>query len=108
MYRHYSVQNHWDFPGFYVGEDNNFDDLVDFWNLRAADISLEFDIRRVDRLGAKAAHWAATIRQAPPRPFGPRGLALWHRPECAVDDATERFGDGALRVFRVDTPIWKR
>jgi hypothetical protein len=55
MERHYAVQNHWDFPGFYVGEAGDFDDLVNFWNLRAAEIPLQFfDPRYVDRLRGKS------------------------------------------------------
>ncbi|MBV8190136.1 MAG: hypothetical protein JO339_23025 [Alphaproteobacteria bacterium] len=42
MKRHYVVQNHWDWPGFYVGEADNIGDLVNYWNLRAADIQLVF------------------------------------------------------------------
>jgi len=76
MARHYAVRNNWDDPGFYVGEADNFDDLVNFWNLRAADISLQFfDSRYVDRLSGKTAHWATIVRQAPP---GPSISAHWH------------------------------
>lgn len=32
----------WDNPGFYVGDAQDFDDLVNFWNLRAANIELLF------------------------------------------------------------------
>lgn len=105
--RHYAVQNHSDRPGFYVGEADNFDDLVNFWNLRAADIPLQFfDPRHMDRLGAKTAYWTATVRQTPPGPVGPQGLALWHRSERAIDDARLHFGDGGLTLCRVDASIW--
>jgi hypothetical protein len=33
---------HWGNPGIYVGEANNFEDVVSFWNLRAADVELVF------------------------------------------------------------------
>jgi hypothetical protein len=107
MERHYAVQNHWDWPGFYVGEANNFGDLTNFWNLCAADIPLEFfDPLYADRLGAKAAHWAAAVRQAPPPPHGPEGLAIWHREERPIDDACQHFGDSELRLCDVDESIW--
>lgn len=40
--RHYSIDNSWNWPGFYVGSGNNFDDLVNFWNLRATGVELLF------------------------------------------------------------------
>jgi len=107
MKRHYAVQNHWDWPGFYVGKANNFDDLVSFWNLRAADIPLMFfDPLHVKRLGARAAHWAAMIRQAPPTPRGPQRLALWHRIEQPIDDVSQHFGESGLTLCNVDQPTW--
>ena len=107
MKRHYAVHNHWDWPGFYVGEADNFTDLVNFWNLRAADIALSFfDLRHADRLRGKTAHWAATVRQAPPRPHGPQRLALWHQMERPIDDALQHFGEGGLTLCNVDGPTW--
>jgi len=38
--RHYTVRAGWDYAGFFVGDGGNIDDLVCFWNLRAADIHL--------------------------------------------------------------------
>jgi len=107
MKRHYAVQNHWDWPGFYVGEADNVDDLINFWNLRAADIEmLFFDPRYAERLKGLAAQWATIVRQAPARPHGPQGLALWHRIEQPIDDACQHFGGGGLRLCNVDRPIW--
>jgi len=40
--RHHSIGAGWEFPGFFVGDAANIHDLVAFWNLRAADIFLEF------------------------------------------------------------------
>lgn len=53
--RHYSVQSSWDYSGFYYGDGSNLDDLVAFWNLRAADLGLLF----VDR--THAARFAQLI-----------------------------------------------
>ena len=39
---HYSVINHWDTPGFYLGSVADFDDLINYWNLRATNIDLLF------------------------------------------------------------------
>jgi hypothetical protein len=107
MARHFAVRNDWDYPGFYVGEADNFDDLVNFWNLRAADIPVQFfDSRYADRLGGKTAYWATTVRPAPPGPFGPQGLALWHRLERPIDDDRQHFGEGALTDCRINMEIW--
>ncbi len=107
MYKHHAVRNHWDWAGFYVGEADNFNDLVNFWNLRAADIPLEFfDCRYTDRLRGKALHWAATARQAPTQSHGPQGLALWHRLERPIDDARQHFGEGPLTLCSVDGATW--
>ena len=40
--RHYSIRPGWDHSGFFFGDAGNLDDLVCFWNLRAADIGLQF------------------------------------------------------------------
>jgi hypothetical protein len=40
--RHYGVRAGWDHAGFFVGDAWNIDDLVTFWNLRAADMQLQF------------------------------------------------------------------
>jgi hypothetical protein len=40
MHRHHSVRPAWDYPGFFVGDATDLDDLVRFWNIRAADIRL--------------------------------------------------------------------
>ena len=55
MRRHYSVQSGRDYPGFYIGDVSNLDDLVSFWNLRATDLALLF----VDR--AQATRFAPLI-----------------------------------------------
>ena len=40
--RHYSIRPGWDYAGFYSGTAQDLEDLVAFWNLRAADIRLHF------------------------------------------------------------------
>jgi hypothetical protein len=39
---HYSIREGSDTPGFFSGDASNFDDLVCYWNLRAAGIPLLF------------------------------------------------------------------
>lgn len=52
--RHYSVRvGGWNLPGFFIGDANNIEELVTFWNLRAADISLYFiDLNHVTELSS--------------------------------------------------------
>jgi hypothetical protein len=104
--RHYAVQNYWDHPGFYVGQADDFDDLVNFWNLRAADVPLQFfDQRYAARLRPQVDQWSATVRQSP-RPTGSQGLALWHRHELTLDGEIGAFGEGPLTNCAVGAEVW--
>ena len=40
--RHYNVRARWNYPGFFLGDASDFDDLVCFWNLRASDVPVFF------------------------------------------------------------------
>jgi hypothetical protein len=105
--RHYIVSNHWDQPGFYLGEIDNFDDLVHFWNLRAADIPLLFyDPRYASRLRTIATPWINAIRQAPAQQHGPNGMPIWHRAKRVMDADRAHFGDGAIMEHCVNEPTW--
>lgn len=86
--RHYSVQTNWDYPGFYVGDASNLDDLVTFWNLRAADLALLF----VDR--AQAERYAQAIpewKKHTEKPLSHR--RYWEDQRYAIWFRRERFGD---------------
>jgi len=103
---HFVVRNYRDHPGFYIGEADNFSDLVNYWNLRATGAQLLFyDPRYADRLKAPTDQWIAQVRQAPKPKFRPEGVALWHRQERSIDGDRERFGDG-LALCGVSQPIW--
>lgn len=104
--RHYTVQNYWNHPGFYIGEIDNLQDLINFWNLRAAGISLLFhDPRYSDRLAHLREQWAEQIRQMGPQPHGPEGVAIWHREDRPLGNDHEVFGEG-LSVVRIDNSLW--
>lgn len=79
MKTHYSVQNHWDHDGFYVGSANDFDDLVTFWNLRATDIHLLFvDPAHSARFDARRAKWLEVLRSRPKGRFeSDDQVAIW-------------------------------
>jgi hypothetical protein len=58
LHRHFGIQSYWDYPGFYVGDASNLHDLVAFWNLRAADISLLFvDRTHIGRYATEIPAW---------------------------------------------------
>jgi hypothetical protein len=108
--RHYSIRVGWDHPGFFVGNAANIDDLVRFWNLRAADIHLTFvDPAHIDRYAlinpeyhknmlANLAHLDDEHR---------RKVAVWTRPEI-LDEAIKLFEPGSMIGCRIgDQFFWK-
>jgi hypothetical protein len=112
--RHYSVQSYWDYPGFYVGRASNLNDLVAFWNLRAADLSLLF----VDSV--HAARHALNIpgwKKRTAKLLSHRGerhnqsYAIWRRREH-MSDAGDRaalqepFGNEPCTMCGVDEHLW--
>lgn len=112
--RHYSVRSYWDHHGFYLGNATCLDDLVAFWNLRAADLSLLFvDRAHLDRymhqIPAWKAYTAATLtRQRHPED---QKYAIWWRRERVGDagdtDALRApFGDEVCMICGVDEHLW--
>lgn len=107
--RYYVIRNHWDFPGFYIGQADDFDDLVTFWNLKAADIELKFhDVRYPERFRTVNAFGTDRLTKTLGEDHDFHGIALWHRREreipnhstfgarvmdCAVDDAIWNGGN---------------
>lgn len=73
--------------GVYVGDADNFDDLVNFWNLRAAGAGLIFyDPRhssRLTRVLDSHRSWLATL---PQRPWQRDGAISIYRRESVCDD----------------------
>ncbi len=56
----------WDFPGLYVGEVNDFADVVNFWNLRAASVEVLFlDPAHEARLGEIARAYVEALKGRP-------------------------------------------
>ena len=75
-------------PGFYVGEADNFDDLVTFWNIRAADIPVWFiDRRTMDRYSVllPACIKRATEALAQGRRAWARQVGVWSRGSVEAD-----------------------
>jgi hypothetical protein len=69
----------WGHPGFYVGDANDFDDLVNFWNLRAADIDLIFyDHGHAQRLDPSKTAYLEVLAKRAAGPAGwPDRISVW-------------------------------
>lgn len=106
MKRHYSVQNWWDYPGFFYGNAGDFDDLVTFWNLRATDNHVVFyDPSHEGRFQGIREKWLEVLRAQPARRHEdePR-VAIWSRSRDESRDLSI-FGKG-LSVCTIDDGIW--
>lgn len=112
--RHYSVQSFWDYHGFYLGDASKLDDLVAFWNLRAADLGLLFvDRTHAERYAQQIPAWktytaAALTRR---RHREDQNYAIWWRREHMGDagdmDALRApFGNESCKVCGVDEYLW--
>jgi hypothetical protein len=110
--RHDAVWGGWDRPGFFHGDAQNFDDLVCYWNLRAADISLLFvDPRHTDRYGETIERWDKVMRSevSAYRHEFDRQVGIWVRLKTPEDNTREfmtavlrPFGEKQFAVCRVD------
>ena len=108
--RHYTVRPGWDFEGYFVGDAGSLDDLAYFWNLRAADISLEFldpsHIARYEHFKAECDKLilARVANLADYR----RNIAIWTREE-RIQSALELFEGRRVSVCRIgDDKILER
>ena len=56
----------WDHPGLYVGDANDFADIVNFWNLRAASVQvIFFDPKHEVRLGEMTRAYVKVLKERP-------------------------------------------
>lgn len=78
--RHTGGPPQWQRAGVYVGDVSNFDDLLNFWNLRAADVPLIFyDPAHAARLDMFRDQWCGGIRVDPLWPMEPgEGIPIRH------------------------------
>jgi hypothetical protein len=97
----------WDTPGIYVGNAADFDDIVNFWNLRAADIDvLFFDPTQAMRIRPMIDAYIAVLEQKPPHPVEWLDrIGIWSKAGTAVDAAIFGMKRGASRI-EVSDGIW--
>jgi hypothetical protein len=117
--RHYGIQSHWDFSGFYLGDAGNLDDLVNCWNLRATDTAVLFvDRNQLGRYEHVIPAWSkVTTETLSRRKFEhQRSLAIWTQQQLTPKNPAEHeayldqlkviFGDGPFTLPGVDPLSW--
>jgi hypothetical protein len=106
--RHYTVRPGWDYLGVYVGDASNLVDLTAFWNLRAADISLQFfDPQHLDRYQHIRPEIERRMREALAHlDEHRRKLAVW-ADRTRLESALLLFPDGNLTACGIDEWSWK-
>ncbi|MGZ8252409.1 MAG: hypothetical protein ACXWT7_08690 [Methylophilaceae bacterium] len=114
LIQHYGIQSHWDHHGFYVGDASNLQDLVTFWNLRAANISLLFvDRAYVSRYANVIPPWRKHTAEllSHRRHRDDQNFAIWWRREKIGDsgnseDLRTPFGNEPCIICGVDEYLW--
>jgi len=106
--RHYSVRPGWDYPGLFVGDAARLEDLVCFWNLRAADIPVQFiDPAYLDRFDAVRPVYEANLKESLSHLDNHhRNLAIW-TPSYRSDEVLKLFSNNGYTFCRLDDMSWK-
>jgi hypothetical protein len=97
LHRHDPMLAGWNHAGFFVGDAENIDDLVCFWNLRAADIQLQFlDPAHLDRYEViRPEYEKQTLAALASLPGHHGRIAVWSRAEI-LDDVLKQLGGGFM------------
>ena len=105
--RHYSIQGSGrNRSGFFVGDASNVDDLINYWNLRAADTSLCFvDTNHFGRYVEIIPSWEKIMRENFIQSDSMEGVTLWSRREN-LDENCKLFGDMRLSRTSVSSATW--
>jgi hypothetical protein len=114
--RHYGVSSNWDYPGFFLGDASNLDDLVCSWNLRAADTGVLFvDRNHLARYEHLIPDWSKTTNNVVSRRRFEhhRKPAVWTRRSALPDDMNAHFtevkrifGDAQFMHPTIDISTW--
>lgn len=108
MRRHYSVEAGWNHSGIFVGDATRIADLVAFWNLRAADISVQFfDPARLERFQSVRPRFLQLLKEELSGRDGPHGdIAIWARRD-RLDEAIKLFAGEKIMACGFDEHSWK-
>ena len=96
----------WDHPGLYVGEANDFSDIVNFWNLRAASLNVIFFDPKYDaRLEGLAREYIRLLKERPreDRRFE-ADFAIWSKQGKEVD--LKAFHAASVMRVEIHERIW--
>jgi hypothetical protein len=106
--RHYTVRAGWDRGGFFVGDGGNIDDLVCFWNLRAADIHLQFiDLAHMHRYAVvRPEIEKIALASLAHLDEHHRNLAVWSRTEIIGDVLKHVGGQRVIHCIISDQLLW--
>lgn len=104
--QHYSVMNYWGHPGFYIGSAGDFEDLVNYWNLRATNTHVKFfDPQHADRFHGIRSKWLGDLRARPMGHIGSdNSIAIWSKDRNEGRDLSA-FGEGLL-ICTLDSGAW--
>lgn len=108
MQRHYGIGSNWDYPGFYLGDAGNLDDLVWFWNLRALDMPMFFvDQAHLERYEQVIPPWLkiTTDRLAHRQLQHHRKPAVWSRRDLFPATTPNAHVDELRRIFKTEGPF---
>lgn len=109
LQQHYSVRDGgWNTPGFFFGDVGDMDDLVAFWNIRAANIRLSFiDLNHGSRYEAVLPVLKSYYeRRLAGRPEHWQHVAIWSRSEDRFAPAQELLGEGPWSHCRIGDGLW--
>jgi hypothetical protein len=106
--RHYSVRPGWDGPGFYAGEASDLDDIINFWNLRAADIPVSFlDVGLLGRYALVRPRMEENLRAGAQDPRrGRSAITVWAKRERLEAYAKLLFPDGGVSLCGLREGGW--
>lgn len=93
--RHHSISPGWDYIGVYVGDASNIDHLTQFWNIRAADVSVRFvDLAHLDRYAATLPRMRDAITPMIAHFEGHRrGFGVWSPLDLSAEQIKVIAGD---------------
>lgn len=105
--RHYTFRPNWDAPGFFIGDASNILDLALFWNLRAADIRLQFidpsHMHRFESLIPK--YHQRLVADLSHRAEHERSIAIWARSERVIE-AAKLFPEYDIATYSINGEAW--
>lgn len=96
----------WEYPGLYVGDANDFADVVNFWNLRAANVQvLFFDPNHEVRLGEMARAFLQMLKERPREAASfDTDFSIWSKRGNEID--LKRFEAQRIMRIEIDDGVW--